>query len=225
MPSVYCHPVIKQVVALHAELLSVYPGDLKAIDVLASQANTLLLQFLEKDEAVCVQLSNWLPECVGMDAASILKQELTIHHMQHAIAREYGYESWRAAESLGDVLLDTDFEHAVDAALNGNLKKLASLLQANPDLARAQSVFGHKATILVYMAANGVETWRQVVPENAVDVLELLVEAGADTQARIHVYGGLHSALELLLSSAHPRDAGVRDAMAEVLSKSVRKVK
>ena len=224
MPSVYCHSVIKEVVALHAEMLSIYPGALKVISVLSHQAKTLMQQFAEGNEAVAIQLGNWLPEVVGMNRETILKQNLTIHHMQLAVAREYGFESWHAAEEEGSVQLDHTFENAVDAALNGNIKKLNELLKVNPDLAVQRSQFGHKATILVYMAANGVETWRQVVPENAVEVLERLVDAGADPHAKIKVYGGFHSALELLLSSAHPREAGVMDDMAEVLSRTLRKV-
>ena len=50
-------------------------------------------------------------------------------------------------------------------------------------------------------------------------MIQLLVDAGADIDARILVYGGLHTALELLLSSAHPRAAGVLDEMAAALSK------
>ena len=42
--------------------------------------------------------------------------------------------------------------------------------------------------------------------------------AGAECDVKIEVYGGKHSTLELLLSSAHPRQAGVLDGMVEVLS-------
>ncbi len=219
VPDVYCHQVVKQTVALHAALLSVYPGNLRVIGVLEHQARVLLSHFKLKDESVCVQLSNWLPECIGLDAAGIFKQDLTIHHMRLAVAREHGFESWKEAEASGNVKLDAQFEAAVDAALSGNLKKLDRLMRENPGLATQRSQFGHGATLLVYMAANGVETWRQVVPANAPSVLQYLIDAGADIEAKICVYGGQHSTLELLLSSAHPRAAGVLDDMASVLSR------
>ncbi len=219
VPDVYCHPVVKETVALHAALLSVYPGNLRVIGVLEHQARVLLSHFNIKDEAVCVQLSNWLPECVGLNPAQIFKQDLTIHHMRLTVAREHGFESWTDAQLAGNVRLDATFEAAVDAALSGNLKKLDQLVRENPDLVTQRSQFGHGATLLVYMAANGVETWRQVVPANAASILQYLLDAGADPEAKICVYGGLHSTLELLLSSAHPRDAGVLDEMAAVLSR------
>lgn len=219
VPDVYCHPVIKKTVALHAALLSVYPGNLRVIGVLEHQARVLLSHFKIQDEAVCVQLGNWLPECIGMDAAGMFKQDLTIHHMRLAVAREHGYTSWQEAQRSGNEKLDAQFEAAVDASLSGNLKKLDELIRANPGLATQRSQYGHKATLLIYMAANGVETWRQVVPANAPGVLQYLIDAGADVDAKICVYGGLHSTLELLLSSAHPRAAGVLDEMAQVLSR------
>ncbi len=217
MPEVYCHPVIKKVVALHAVLLSVYPGTLRVIDVLDQQANTLMRQFRAGDDAVGIQLSNWLPECAGMRNEETLKQELTIHHMRLAVAREHGFDSWEEAVEEGDQVLDTDFEFAVDAALSGNVKKLRQLLDLHPDLATRGSQYGHGASLLIYLAANGVETWRQVVPENAPHVMKMLIDAGADIHAVIKQYGGKHTALELLLSSAHPREAGILEEMADLL--------
>ncbi len=218
MPQIYCHPVVKKVVALHAELLSVYPGEFRVIDVLERQAQTLLKGFKEGDDAVAFQLSNWLPECIGMPAHEIMEQGLTIHHMRLAVAREHGYVSWEAAMEDGHEVLNADFELAVDAVLNGNMKKLQELIEAHPDFITRRSQYGHRASLLVYLAANGVETWRQVVPENAADVMAYLIKAGAECDVKIDVYGGKHSTLELLLSSAHPRKAGVLDGMVEVLS-------
>lgn len=216
MPDVYCHSIVKSVVALHAELLSIYPGNLRVIGVLEHQSKVLLRCFGEGDTAACIQLSNWLPECVGMNAEELMKQDLTIHHMRLAVSREHGYESWEQVLADGVHKLDANFEAAVDAVLSGNLKKLKVLLTAHPDLINQSSQYGHRATLLIYLAANGVETWRQVVPANAAKVLAFLIEAGADINKTIDVYGGQHNALELLLSSAHPRAAGVLDEMIQV---------
>ena len=142
-------------------------GNLRLIGVLEHQARVLLSHFSHQDKAVCVQLGNWLPDCIGLDAAEIFKQDLTIHHMRLAVAREHGFATWAAAEAVGGVKLDAAFEAAVDAALSGNLKKLDALLREKPELVTQRSQFGHGATLLIYMAANGVETWRQVVPANA----------------------------------------------------------
>ncbi len=218
MVKVYSHPVVQKVMLLHAELLSLYPGSLTVIDVLESQAKTLYCRFEAKNDDVCIQLSNWLPECTGLPAEQIFGRALTIHHMRLSVAREYGFASWEAALQGGDVQLEVDFERAVDAALNGNIKRLKELVDWRPELVKMRSQFGHRATILIYLAANGVETWRQIVPENATEIMRFLIGAGANPNATIQVYGGSHSMLELLLSSAHPRAAGILNAMLELLN-------
>ena len=56
------------------------------------------------------------------------------------------------------------FERAADAVVEGDLEGLRALLLAEPDLARARSPRSHRATLLHYVAANGVEPGRQKVP-------------------------------------------------------------
>ena len=99
----------------------------------------------------------------------------------------------------------------------GRIGELDRLLVDDPDLVRRRSAYGHRATLLHYTAANGVEIRRQVVPANGAEIARRLVDAGADPGATLHAYGGTHDTLAMLNSSAHPRAAGVAVAIERVL--------
>jgi len=111
------------------------------------------------------------------------------------------------------------FEAAVDAIVTGDLSTLESLLRAHPDLVRARSSRVHRATLLHYVSANGVEDYRQRTPPNAVAVARLLLEAGGEVDAVAETYGGgsAQTTMNLLVSSCHPAEAGLQSALAEVL--------
>ena len=57
-------------------------------------------------------------------------------------------------------------------------------------LARARSARVHHATLLHYVAANGVEDFRQQSPPNAVTGARRLLEAGAEVDALADTYDG-----------------------------------
>ena len=78
--------------------------------------------------------------------------------------------------------------------------------------------YGHRATLLHYTAAKGVEIRRQVVPANAAEVATTLLQAGADPAARLHAYGRTFDTLAMLKSSAHPRAAGVEAGIEHALA-------
>ena len=64
----------------------------------------------------------------------------------------------------------------------------------------------HHATLLHYVAANGVEDFRQLTPPNAVEIARRLLDAGAAVDALADTYGGGsdQTTMNLLVSSAHP---------------------
>lgn len=82
------------------------------------------------------------------------------------MARDHGFVSWSAVEGE----CEPTFELAVDAVVFGRLQELRRLLADAPDLIARRSAYGHRATLLHYIAANGVETRRQTVPANALDI-------------------------------------------------------
>jgi ankyrin repeat protein len=75
----------------------------------------------------------------------------------------------------------------------------------------------HRATLLHYVAANGVETFRQRTPRNAVDVARFLLHAGAEVDALADMYGGRCTTMSMLVSSSPPAEAGLQVALVETL--------
>jgi hypothetical protein len=110
------------------------------------------------------------------------------------------------------------FEAAVEAVIDGNAEMLRALLHQDPSLATARSIREHRATLLHYVAANGVEDERQRTPPNAVEIARMIVDAGADPNATAEFYGGGpgSTALVALVSSGHPYDAGAQEDLVEV---------
>jgi len=143
---------------------------------------------------------------------------------QFLIARAHGFKSWRdfARHVEGTSREGTGadrFESAADAIVTGDLPTLQSLLHADPELIRTRSDREHRVTLLHYVAANGVEDFRQLTPPNAVAIARALLEAGAEVDALADTYGGgnAQTTMNLLVSSVHPADAGLQPALVETL--------
>src|SRR5688500_1811134 len=143
---------------------------------------------------------------------------------QFLIARAHGFESWPAFAAAVEPPVETDpdrreFEAAADAVVNGDLATLESLLRGNPDLVHARSFRVHGATLLHYVAANGVEDFRQKTPPNALAVARFLLEAAAEVDGRANTYGGgkYETTMNLLVSSTHPADAGLQAPLVLLL--------
>jgi ankyrin repeat protein len=75
----------------------------------------------------------------------------------------------------------------------------------------------HRATLLHYVAANGVEGYRQKTPKGAVEIAKTLLKAGAEVDALAEMYGGHCTTMSMLVSSGHPAKAGVQVALVETL--------
>ncbi len=139
---------------------------------------------------------------------------------QHLLASAHGFPSWAEFARPQQGLPSGDpFEAAVDAVVTGDLAALESLIRDHPDLVTARSRRVHHATLLHYVAANGVEDYRQKTPPNAVAIAQLLLAAGARVDALADTYGGgsAQTTMNLLVSSTHPADAGLQPALVEVL--------
>ncbi len=182
-----------------------------------AQAQRLFEAHRRGDLRTAVQLRNWMPDLAGSSDVAIMDADLSIDDARLTIAREHGYQHWQHVIDQGADPPDPDFEQAVDALTTGDAPELAELLADDPELARARSSFGHGATLLHYVAANGVETRRQTVPANAAKLTRLLIDSGADVNATANIYGGGATPLSLLLTSAHPAAAGVAERVAACL--------
>ncbi len=117
-----------------------------------------------------------------------------------------------------------EFEEAVDAVISGNIGSLKSLLEREPDLIRMRSSKGHRAMLIHYVAANGVEDERQRTPVNAVDVANVLIDAGAEIDATFLDGGSGTTPLVSLVTSFHPHKSGVAAELVRVFVNAGAKV-
>jgi ankyrin repeat protein len=169
----------------------------------------------------------WKPKDLSAEelrSATINREEARL-----ALARSYGFLDWcELARWVVEVCRADSpvarFESAVEAVVNGDAVALRQLLQQHPDLVRVRSTYVtphdppmHRATLLHYVAANGVEGWRQKTPGSAVEIAEMLLDAGAEPDALAEMYGGECTTMSMLVSSSHPAAAGLQSALAETL--------
>ena len=123
-----------------------------------------------------------------------------------------------------DTAANARFERAVEAVIDGDLDTLRTLLHEDPALVHARSTRVtdgdppvHRATLLHYVAANGVESERQRSPKNAAQVAKALLEAGADPDALCDAYASQCTTMALLVSSTPPARAGVQVPVLNML--------
>ncbi len=133
---------------------------------------------------------------------------------QFFIARGHGFDNWttfaRQIQGLQNPNSpDAKFEAAADAIVSGDIGTLQKLLRENPVLITARSHRTHHGSLLQYVAANGIEDFRQKTPANIVGIAKLLLDAGAD------VGGSL--ILGLAATSVHPVRAGVQEQLLQLL--------
>ena len=145
----------------------------------------------------------------------------TLAAAQFVIARAQGFESWpKLAKHLEATARANSpvnhFEQAADAIVTGDVAGLKKILHAHPEMIRATSTRRHQATLLHYVSANGIESYRQKTPKNIVEIGELLLRSGAEVNATADVYGG-STTLALAATSLHPERAGVQEALLQLL--------
>lgn len=186
--------------------------------------NLVHLSRLEISPNLPVDVSRWIDEVAGF-AIRILHREdapCALTSAQFVIARCFGFASWPSLiKHLGELAHRTSpvsrFETAADAIVAGDLRTLQELLAGSPHLVQQRSTREHRATLLHYTSANGVEGYRQKTPQNIVEIAKFLLESGADVNAEADVYGGGCTTLGLAATSVHPELAGVQEPLLEML--------
>ena len=168
----------------------------------------------------------WLPKSIP--ESEIRDAVLSPDDARLTIARYYDFPDWSsltawvgAVSKEGSVF---EFESAVEAVVNGSEAELRDALRRNPALVRTRSTrvccFDppvHRASLLHYVAANGVEAYRQKTPPKAVEIARLLLEAGAEADALADMYGAECTTMSMLVSSSHPAAAGLQVPLLELL--------
>ena len=203
--SVYVAPEVAAVRALHPYLADPEFRALSMRDQIALQAETVYRAFHTGDDRVAPHLLSWWPEARGRAWAELRDGPFTPADARLTLAREYGF-----ADEVPDAPTDPGFEAALDQMLAGDLG-------FDTGFATQRSSFGHGATLLHYLGANGVETHRQVTPLNAPEIARHLIAHGADPRAEAHMYGGGQTPVLLAATSAHPHAAGIAEALIQAL--------
>jgi hypothetical protein len=210
-----------------AHVLRLYDGlvDERAWERTArEQVGLLAARLLDGHRArhpgAAVELHNWLPRTGAVLTGEPFDRALTRDDALETVSRGHGFAGWAAAQTDGLRGADPEFERAVEDVLRGDVAALGSTLDRTPDLVRRRSHYGHRATLLHYLAANGVETYRQRVPLGASELAALMIERGADPLATATMYGGGRTTRAMLISSSHPAQAGVTGAVLAVLDRA-----
>jgi ankyrin repeat protein len=161
------------------------------------------------------------PSFRGKPVGEVKAEALGLADARLVVARDQHFEDWsdlaRFTETIARDGPEARFEKAVEAVISGDVDALRKMLRETPDLVRQRSSRRHRATLLHYIAANGVEGYRQKTPENAVEVARILLEAGAEADALARMYDNECTTMSLLVSSCHPAERGLQAALAETL--------
>ncbi|MBS1804270.1 MAG: hypothetical protein JST28_12955 [Acidobacteria bacterium] len=165
--------------------------------------------------------SRWINQVFAF-ATQELRSTATQAKARLVLARSHGFSTWaRFAQHFRKLSQpnspSAQFEAAAEAIVNGEFATLQSLLTRNPNLVRARSDREHKATLLHYVSANGMEGYRQRTPKNIVRLARLLLDRGAEIDATCEVYGSQCTTLGLVATSVHPAKAGVMNELLQLL--------
>lgn len=169
----------------------------------------------------------WRPKFIPDSA--IRDTALSLEDARLAIASYYDFVDWASLAAYVEAASQEgpffEFESAVEAVVNGDLAMLEDALRRDPAVVRARSgrfcsfdpPVMHRGTLLHYVAANGVEQYRQKTPPNAVEIARALLQAGAEADTLAHMYGVECSTMTMLVSSDHPAAAGLQAPLVELL--------
>jgi len=210
----YIHSSVRAVQRLHNEHLHTdYPTVEAQLTVLVDD---LVAHQLDHILAIATYLGNGHPDYTGQATHNIPFGQVERADFEHAVARTVGFRNWREVREASRTF-HTAFEQAADYLVNGQVHKLDHLLRQHPDLTTLHSPYGHQAELIHYLALNGIEIWRQQVPDNLLEVAKILLKHGAEVDRPHRIYGGRSSLYNLITSSAHIRAAGIQEELCQVL--------
>jgi hypothetical protein len=219
---VHVSPEVAAVCDLYEGLVGPDAAQRTAADQLHLLADRLAYGHRRRRRGAFVEIGNWHPELTGHPENEIWSARLGDRDYLDTVSRGHGYHDWETVSAAEPSRPTPRFERCVDDILAGDVEAVTGSLRAYPDLVTMRSHWGHRATLLHYLAANGIEIYRQRVPARAPDLARLLLEHGADAAAKANMYGGERATLGMLLSSSHPAHADVTAELADVLRRALR---
>jgi ankyrin repeat protein len=171
-----------------------------------------------------IEDQRWIKGVTEFATGKMLSNErkCSLADAQFVIARSHGFVSWpRLAKHIEQLTRKrssvAQFEAAIDAIVSGDIEVLNRFLGESPNLVQERSSREHRATLLHYTSANGVEGYRQKTPKNVVEIAKMLLDLGAQVNAEADVYSGGCTALGLAATSLHPQVAGVQEQLLQLL--------
>lgn len=212
---IYINPDVAQVRDLHAPVLTSFDISESILELLDRMAINLYNANIHGDSRSEVEIKNYLNpgEFIQVDD----KIRIDLKAAREVMAREHGFGDWEEVKYGGRVSLQPGFEMAVDFLIMGNIVELKAILDKYPHLVIQRSAYYHKASLFHYISSNGVEIRRQVVPDNLPEMTRLLLERGADQDARGYFYGTMMNTKSLFQSGTHAREAGVYEEVLQLL--------
>jgi len=181
-----------------------------------------LIELVKSGDVKAEWRFKWMhPDFRGKSVADVRAAALELSDAQAVVAREYSFEKWADLAAFAEAVKQdgavSQFETAVEAVITGDAGALRAILRDYPELVRARSTRQHKATLLHYVAANGVEGGRKKTPANALEIANILLEAGAEVDALADMYDHQCTTMSMLVSSCHPAKAGLQPKLVELL--------
>lgn len=201
---IHVDPEVKGVIELFDGLLGHYDSGQSIQQYLEQLAERLLAGHARRDSGIKFIVGQKLQE---YDLEALFALKFTLDDARFCIAKEHGYKNWQEV-ALEKNNVDPTFESLVDSMLAGDIDTIKDAVSRDPNIVHQRSSYPHRATLLHYTGSNGVEGYRQVVPLNLAEIVDFLLEAGADQALKANVYGGC-TARELTETSKHPYEAGV----------------
>jgi hypothetical protein len=207
--------------------LSTYEGQAESLLAAHRAADPAAIElFHRKHPDFLDEEIKWRPKFIP--DSEIRDAALSLDDARLTIARYYDFLDWPSLEAHVEAIRQEgpvfEFESAVEAVVDGELAALEDALRRDPALVRARSsrvcCFDppvHRATLLHYVAANGVEAYRRKTPPNAVEIARALLKAGAEPDALADMYGAKCTTMSMLVSSSHPAEAGLQAQLVELL--------
>jgi hypothetical protein len=213
---VHRHPFVQETLKLHQHILQ-NPDSYRTVkELICLLADNLFKHLKSGDPKALKVIASFLPEFHKKMTSEIPSAGLGLEDCQLAIAKEYGYANWENALSESDQAFDKNFETAINLLVNGQIQELQSLLEKQPEILQQHSPFWHGAGLIHYIASNGVETWRQCVPHNLLEITSMLIDHGADPQMPNNIYGG-SNLINLIETSSHPHELGIAHQLIQLI--------
>ena len=210
----YIAKPVQQLYALYEDII--LDHSIKLVREQLHQFSKRLFQaYHQGKEVALLEISNWHPDCIGCHTYDTLPRTLDETDIRITISRAYHYATWEEVLKSED-RFDWIFEEAIDFLVGGDFESLEQCLSKYPYLTQARSSYGHRAGLIHYVGSNGVEMWRQKVPDNLIEITKNMIEHGADPNMDSQIYGGGGKVVGLIESSAHPRDAGIQEALISI---------